>query len=401
MLFRSLQQSSSRSFGSRHGNRLRRWLIGMQVAGCTALLLVTGLFSKSLLHLLGEEKGFDTGQVAVAEVRLTPQSYGTDQSRVDFDDAVLSNLRAIPGVEAAGMVSAMPLGGESWIEFVQRVDRPEQESPLINFRWLSPGYFETTRQRLVAGRFFEERDRNLSNVVLSEGEAKALWGNDDAIGGQVKIEGRIFTVIGVVADSRNTSLKTPPARMAYVHYKDRPPFPTYFVVRAPNAGGIVSAMRQAIWKYDPEVTIARVKTLGAQLTDSLATERFETLVLLSFGAAALLLAMLGIYGVLSYSVVTRKQEIGVRMALGATRAKVYALTFAEAGVPVLVGVSVGLAGSVLAGRAVQTMLYGTQAVDPPVILMVTGLFLLSAMAAAFLPARRAASVEPMEALRSE
>ena len=397
----SLQQSSSRSFGSRHGNRLRRWVIGLQVAGCTALLLVTGLFSKSLLHLLGEEKGFNTDQVAVAEVRLTPQSYGANQDRVNFDDAVLSNLRAISGVEAAAMVSAMPLGGESWIESVQRVDKPDLESPLINFRWVSPGYFETTRQRLVAGRFFEERDRNLSNVVLSEGEAKALWGNQDPIGGQVKIEGRTFTVIGVVADSRNTSLKTPPALMAYVHYKDRPPFPTYFLVRASNAGGLGSALRQAIWKYDPEVTIARVKTLGAQLTDSLAPERFETLVLLSFAAAALLLAMLGIYGVLSYSVVTRKQEIGVRMALGATRGKVYGITFAEAGTPVFAGIIAGLAASVLASRAVQTMLYGTQAVDPPVILMVTGLFLLSAMAAAFLPARRAASVEPMEALRSE
>jgi predicted permease len=397
----SLQQSSSRSFGSRQGNRVRRWLIGLQVAGCTALLLVTGLFSKSLLHLLAEDKGFDTGEVAVAEVRLTPQSYGTDQSRVNFDDAILANLRAIPGVQTAAMVSAMPLGGESWIERAQRVDKPELEYPLINFRWVSPGYFETTRQRLVAGRFFEERDRNLSNVVLSEGEAKALWGNQDPIGGQVKIEGRAFTVIGVVADSRNTSLKAPPARMAYVHYKDRPPFPTYFLVRASNAGTLASAMRQAIWKYDQEVTIARVKTLGAQLTDSLATERFETLVLLSFGAAALLLAMLGIYGVLNYSVVNRKQEIGVRMALGATRAKVYALTFGEARTPVFVGLVAGLAASVLAGRAVQTMLYGTQAVDPPVILIVTGLFLLSAMAAAFLPARRAASVEPMEALRSE
>jgi predicted permease len=397
----SLQQSCNRSIGSRQGNRLRRWLIGLQVAGCTALLLVTGLFSKSLLHLLGEEKGFDTSQIAVAEVRLTPQSYDKDQSRINFDDAVLANLRAIPGVQSAAMVSAMPLGGESWIEGVQRVDKPNLETPLINFRWVSPGYFETTRQRLVVGRFFEERDRNLSNAVLSEGEAKALWGGGDPIGGPVKIEGRVFTVIGVVADSRSTSLKTPPARMAYVHYKDRPPFPSYFLIRAANAGALASAMRQAIWKYDPEVTIARVKTLDAQLTDSLATERLETLVLLSFGAAALLLAMLGIYGVLSYSVVTRKQEIGVRMALGATRAKVYALTFAEAGAPVFAGVIVGLAASLLAGRAIQTLLYGTQAVDAPVILMVTGLFLLSAAAAAVLPARRAASVEPMEALRSE
>ena len=397
----SLQHSISRTLGSRQGSRLHRWLIGLQVAGCTALLLITGLFSKSLLRLLGEEKGFDTGQVAVAEVRLTPQVYGKDQSRVNFDDAVLANLRAIPGVQSAAMVSAMPLSGESWIEGAERMDKPELEGPLINLRWVSPGYFEMTRQRLVAGRFFEERDRNLNNVILSEGEAKALWEGGNPIGGQVKIEGRIFSVVGVVADSRSTSLKSAPARMAYVHYKDRPPFPTYFLVRAPNVGALASDMRQAIWKHDPDVTIARVKTLNAQLSDSLATERFETLVLIAFGASALLLAMLGIYGVLSYSVVTRKQEIGVRMALGSTRAKIYALTFAEAGAPVFAGIIVGLAGTLLAGRTIQKLLYGTQAVDPPVILMVTGLFLLSAAAAAFLPARRAASVDPMQALRSE
>lgn len=397
----SLQQSSGRSLGSRQSQHLRRWLIGLQVAGCTALLLVTGLFSKSLFHLLGQEKGFDTGHVAVAEVRLTPQSYGKDQSRISFDDAVLANLRAIPGVHSAAMVSAMPLDGESWIESVQRLDKPDQDTPLINLRWVSPGYFETTRQRLLAGRFFEERDRNLSSVVLSENEAKALWDNRNPIGSLVRIEGRTFTVIGVVADSRNTSLKTPPVRMAYVHYKDRPPFPTYFLVRAPNAVALAPAMRQAIWKYDPDVTIARVKTLDTQLTDSLATERFETLLLFSFGAAALLLAMLGIYGVLSHSVVTRKQEIGLRMALGSTRARIYSLTFAEARTPVVAGVAAGLAASLLASRAIQRLLYGTQAVDPTVILMVAALFLLSAAAAAFLPARRAASVDPMEALRAE
>jgi predicted permease len=397
----SLQQSNARALGNRHSNLLRRWLIGIQVAGCTALLLVTGLFSKSLLHLLRQDKGFDTAQVAVAEVRLTPQGYGKDQARVSFADTVLANLRAIPGVQSVAMVSAMPLDGESWIEPVQRMDKRDLETPLINLRWVSPGYFETTRQHLLAGRFFEERDRNLKNVVLSESEAKALWEQGNPIGGQIRIEGRVFTVIGVVADSRNTSLKTPPARMAYVHYQDRPPYPTYFLVRAPGAAGLFPALRQAIWKYDPSVTIARVKTLDAQLNDSLATERFETLVLLSFGAAALLLAMLGIYGVLSYSVVARRQEIGVRMALGATRAKVYALTFSEAGTPAIAGVIVGLAASILAGRAIQNLLYGTQAVDPPVILIVAGLFLLSAAAAAFLPARRAASVDPMEALRSE
>lgn len=398
----SLQQSNNRALGTRHSSRLRTWLIGLQVFGCTALLLVTGLFSKSLLHLLRQDKGFETRHVAIAEVSLNPRTYGTDQSRVAFDDAVLQSLRGIPGAQAASLVSAMPLEGERWIEPLKRVDRPQQETPLINMRWVGPDYFETTGQKLVAGRFLEERDRNLHGAVLSEGEARAVWGSESPIGGQVTIEGRTFTVVGVVADSRNTSLKLPPAKMAYVHYKDRPPYATFFLVRgAASADALISSLRQAIWKYAPGVNIARVKTLDSQLTDSLATERFQTFVLMAFGVAALLLAMLGIYGVLSYSVATRKQEIGVRMALGATRSGIYAVTLAEAGVPVFAGLGTGLVASSLAARVIQKLLYGTQVVDPTVILIVTSLFLISAGVAAFLPARRAARVDPMDALRSE
>ena len=398
----ALRQSSSRALGSRQGRQLRTWLIALQVFGCTALLLVTGLFAKSLLYLLHQDKGFETARVAVAEVRLAPKTYGTDQSRVAFNDAVLANLRTIPGIQAAGLVSAMPLEGETWIEYARRVDRPDQQGPLVNARWVSPGYFEATRQKLLAGRFFEERDRNLNSTVLSEGEAKAMWGSGNPVGSQVMLLGRTFTVIGIVADSRSTSLKTAPVRVAYVDYYYRPPYISVFVVRgAEAADALVSSMRQAIWKYAPDVTIARAKTLDSQLTDSLAPERFQTMVLMAFGVAALLLAMLGIYGVLSYSVVTRRQEIGVRMALGATRSGVYALTFAEATVPVVTGLAAGLAASLLAGSVIQKMLYGIRVLDPPVILTVIGLFLSSAAAAAFLPARRAASVDPIDALRSD
>ena len=398
----ALQQGGSRTFGSRQGHRLRTWLIGLQVFGCTVLLLVTGLFSKSLLYLLHQDKGFETQHVAIAKANLSPNTYEADTSRTAFDDAVLRNLRAIPGVQSAGLVSAMPLEGESWLEYLHRVDRPDQDAPLLNLRWASAGYFETMREKLVAGRFFEERDRNLSSAVLSESEAKALWHNENPIGGQVQVEGRTFTVIGVVADSRITSLKSPPVKMAYLHYKDRPPYATFFVVRgAQPADALVSSMRQAIWKYAPDVTIAHVKALDSQVRDSLATERFQASVLMSFGIAALLLAMLGIYGVLSYSVVTRKQEIGVRMALGATRRKIYRLTLGEAGTPVLAGLGAGLLASILAGHVIQKLLYGVQAVDPWVILIVAMLFLAAAIIAALLPARRAASVDPMEALRSE
>lgn len=399
---RPLQQAGSRALGSRNVSRVQTLLIGIQVFGCTALLLVTGLFAKSLLHLLEQDKGFETGRIAIAEVRLNPLTYGKDQRRANFDDAVLANLRAIPGARSAALVSAMPLDGESWIEPVQRIDKPHLETPLINFRWASPGYFETTGQKLVAGRFLDDHDGNSKGVVLSESEARALWKEGNPIGGQLRIEGRIFTVVGVVADSRNTSLKAPPPRMAYVHYRDRPPFPTYFLIRsARSVDSVISSMRQAIWNYDPNVTIARVKTLDAQMNDSLSTERFQTSVLLSFGAAALLLAMLGIYGVLNYSVISRKQEIGVRMALGASRRSVYSLTLGEAGPPIFTGLAAGLIATLAAGRAIRSLLYGVQGIDVATMLMVTALFLAAAGAAAFLPARRAASIDPMDALRSE
>jgi predicted permease len=397
-----LQHGTNRALGSRHASRLRPLLIGLQVSGCTALLLITGLFSKSLLRLLHQERGFETQRVVMAEAGLAAQTYNGDQSRIAFDDGVLQNLRSLPGVQHAGLVSAMPLEGESWVESAGRPDRPHDETPLINLRWVSPGYFEATGQRLVAGRFFEERDRSLDSTVLSESEAKALWGAENPIGGQVRIRGRARTVIGVVADSRNTSLKTPAAHMGYLHYKDRPPYTSFFAVRsALSPETLATAIRKAIWTYAPDVAIPRIKTLDSQLTDSLAPERFQTLILTAFGAAALLLAMLGIYGVLNYSVVSRKQEIGVRMALGATRGSVYSLTFGEAGLPVVVGLVAGLMVSLFAGRLIQKLLYGIQVVDLTVIFAVTALFLLAAGAAAFLPARRAASVDPMEALRSE
>jgi predicted permease len=399
----ALQQSSNRTFGSRRSNHLRALLIALQVFGCTALLLVTGLFSKSLWFLLTQDKGFDTGSVAVAEVALLPKTYPTDRARAAVDDALLAKLRALPGVQAAGMVSAMPLEGERWIEPLQRVDQPpDRDGARVNARWVSPGYFEATRQKLVAGRFFEDRDANLSSVVLSEGAAKSLWGGENPIGGEVSVLGRTSQVIGVVADSRNASLKSPPPKVAYVHYSYRTPYGSFFVVRCSGAAdSLLASMRRAIWSYDPDLTIARVKTLDTQLTDSLATERFQTWVLGGFGASALLLSMIGIYGVLSYSMAARKQEIGVRMALGATRRSVYALALSDTGLPVFGGLLAGLATSAIAGRAIRNLLYGTQAVDPAVILAVAGLFLLSATVAALLPARRAASLDPMDALRSE
>jgi ABC-type antimicrobial peptide transport system permease subunit len=295
----------------------------------------------------------------------------------------------------------MPLEGETWIDGLHRTDSPNQKTPLVNIRWVSPGYFETIREKLVAGRFFEERDRSLNSIVLSEREARSLWPEGGAVGGEVKTENRKFTVIGVVADARTNSVKSAPANTAYLHYADMPPYDPFFLVRGKQSAELLlSGMRQAIWSQ-ADVAVARVKTLDSQLSDSLAAERFQTFVLLAFAAAALLLSMLGIYGVLNYAMVSRRQEIGVRIALGATRRQIYALIFSEGGSAVLGGLAAGLLASVLAARLIQKLLYGVRAVDPSVVAAVVMLFLAAALAAAYLPARRAASVDPMDALRAE
>jgi predicted permease len=398
----ALQANGGRTTGGKSSRIASRWLVGLEVAGCAALLTITGLFGKSLLHLITQDKGFETGRVVVAQVDLSRKVQAAPESRVAFNDGVLEALRAMPGVESAGLVSAMPLEGESWIEELVRSDRPNQETPLLNLRWASPGYFETMGQRLVAGRFFEERDRNLHSIVLSNGLAKAIWPDGRALGSEVAIEGRKFNVIGIVADSRNASLKSPPPNMAYLHYRDRPPFTTFFMTRGRQpAAALIAGVRQAIWTRAPDVTVTRVKTLDAQLSDSIAIERFQTMVLVAFGGAALALAMLGIYGVLSSSVAGRRQEIGVRMALGATRGGICVATLCEAAAPVAAGLAMGLIAGISASRVIRGLLYGVKEIEPGLLLMVSGLFVAVALVAGFLPARRAASVDPMDALRAE
>jgi predicted permease len=398
----ALQNNTRSVMGSRHGSRASAWLVGLEVAGCAALLMITALFAKSLANVMSQDRGFETGHVAIAQVDLSHVFHSEAKQRIAADDQMLSALRQIPGVESAGLVSAMPLEGESWIEYVQREDRPQQQNPLVNLRWISSGYFETVRQRIVAGRSIEERDREQHGAVLSEAFAKEVWPGENPLGAQVQIEGRKFTVVGVVADARSTSLKTSPPAVAYVHYSDRPPFATFFMVRGPQPAPVsIASLRHTIRSALPEATLNRVKTLDEQLTDSIATDRLQTALLAAFGFAALALAMLGIYGVLSCSVAGRRQEIGVRIALGATRGAIYGSTLREALIPVAGGLVCGLAAGVLSFRVVRSLLYGIETVEPSTVAIVPALFIAAALAAGFVPARRAASVDPMEALRTD
>jgi predicted permease len=398
----ALQENSNRSQGSRASRRPRAWLIGVQVFACTALLLVTGLLTSSLWHLLTSDKGFNPSLVTAVQVELQNDSYKADPVRMAFDDSVLDKLRSFPGIQSAALLSALPLEGETWLDSIHIPDRASRSSPLANWRWVSPGYFETIQQSLVAGSFFEERDRNLNSVILSQSAARAVFGSESGLDRQIQHNERRFTVIGIVGDARNTSLKKAPPNMVYLHYKDNPPLDPAFLVRSTlPTDQIATQLREAIWQRDPAVTIARIKSLDSQVDDSLAPERFQAVVLIGFGLAALLLAMVGIYGVLSYSVASRKQEIGVRIALGADRQSIYLLTLAEAAAPVVGGLAAGWTASLGAGRWISSLLYGVHVFDPFVTVSVVILFILAAIVASWVPARRAVSVDPMEALRTE
>jgi predicted permease len=395
-------QNARGSSGNRRSALLRRWLVGAQVFACTTLLLVAGLFAKSLLHLSTFDKGFSADHVIAADLYLQGNEFKEEKIRTAFDDGVLNKLHTLPGVQSVSLVSSMILEGTRWIDGVTPVDVPTHTSALANYRWISPGYFDTLRQPLVEGRSLDDRDRNASNAVISQTTAKAVWPNRNALGRQFLFHNKPFTVVGIVADAYSNSLRDAPVNMVYLPFNNKPPYATYFLIRTTQDPQLLTEeIRKSIWSYNPNVTIARIHTLDSQISDSLAPEHLQTGIFAAFGAAALLLALLGIYGTLSYSVVARTQEVGLRMALGATRHSVYRLMLGTIVAPVLLGLALGYLASLTIGKSLSALLYGTSPTDLSVILPILCIFAIAAVAATFVPCRRAAKIEPMEALRTE
>lgn len=390
------------SAGSRRSALLRRWLVGAQVFACTTLLLVAGLLAKSLLRLSSFDKGFSADHVIAADIYLQGNSFKEDKVRAAFDDGVLDKLRSLPGVQSVSLVSSMLLEGERWIDGIIPVDAPSNISALANYRWISAGYFDTIRQPILEGRAIDDRDRNASNAVISQTAAKAIWPNRSPLGRQFFFHEKPYTIVGIVADAHSNSLRDAPVNMVFLPFNNKPPYATYFLVRTTQDPQLLTEeLRRAIWSYNPNVTIARIHTLDSQISDSLAPEHLQTAIFVAFGAAALLLALLGIYGTLSYSVEARTQEVGIRMALGATRESVYRLMLATIIAPVAVGLALGSLASFAIGKSLASLLYNTKPTDLSVILPVVCIFAFAAVAATFVPCRRAAKIEPMQALRTE
>jgi predicted permease len=339
---------------------------------------------------------------------LPTESYPDDQRRTAFYKQVLDRMDRLPGAEHAAMTSVLPLTGDGWGDLarVQGDTRPFTQLPLESFRSVSPEYFSTIHLELLAGKVFSPSDWGKNLALVSEKTAKALWPGKDPVGQQFSrgdpATEKPFTVVGVLANARTISLSKPDPMMIYVPYWYRCEPEAGLLLRTrqdPSEMG--DAIRQAIWSVDRNVPVPTVRALGNVVADSVANQRFVMDLLLLFAGSALFLAGLGIYGVVTYSVVQRYREIGLRIALGAQRVSVYRLVLRDGLFPVAIGASAGVALAFGAARVVISLLFQVSPYDPVLTVGAVCTLLAVGTTACLLPARRAASVEPMQALRTE
>ncbi|MHB8303660.1 MAG: ABC transporter permease [Acidobacteriaceae bacterium] len=407
----ALRCESRSASETRGGKRLRKFLVATEVAVSVALVLTTGLLSTSMYRLLHVHRGFETERILTARVVLPNKeypSYPFSAASAEFYKKMLFRLQSLPGVERVALTSQVPLGGDRWIDMMRLPGdtRPIFQMPSEHFRWISPGYFQAIHLPLVAGRFLSDSDDGKNYAVISELTAKTLWPGKNSIGQQFTRAGntgeRPFTVIGVVGNARTISLAKPDPLMVYMPYWYRSDSSAGLVVRTrQDPSEMASAIRKAIWSVDPAVAVPTVRSLGGVVADSVASRRFEMDLLLLFAVSALLLAGLGVYGVVTYSVTQRRQEIGLRIALGAQRINIYAQVLREGLTPVFIGTIAGVLMAYGFARLVASLLFEVSAYNPVIaIAAVTTLLLVGAMAC-LLPAHRAAAVDPIVALRNE
>jgi predicted permease len=372
-----------------------------------ALVLMTGLLTTSLVRLLNQDRGFAVDRILTATVDLPSKSYSDTGRRFSFYRQILARLAQLPGVEHAASINELPLSGDHWIDMIRLVgeSRPFFQVPSEHFRWVSPGYFETIRLPLVAGRYLSASDEGKRYALVSEFTARTIWPGRSSIGQQFTRGGQTketFTVIGVVANARTVSLASPDPMMVYMPYWYRNENANGLLVRTRQDPGMMAdAMRKAVWSVDPEVPLPTVQMFGGVVEDSVANRRFEMQLMLLFAVSALLLAGLGVYGVVAYSVAQREREIGLRLALGAQRKNIYSLVLHDGLAPVLLGAIAGIAVTFAMHRVMSSVLFAVSPYDSAWSFGAVGILAAMGTIACLLPARRAAAVDPMQALRRE
>jgi putative ABC transport system permease protein len=382
---------------------VRGWLVSGEVALTAMLLVVGGLLVASFVNVLQVDRGFSTSSVVAADIELPGARYPDTASRARFFDALLDGLSREPGVAAAGLARALPLEGLATIDaFVAVGDtRPGLAQPVGSHVQVSAGYFAAIGLPLLRGRLLTPDDHARAVAVISDHTARTLWPGEDAIGRSFR-RGRadVFQVVGIVADAKIQGFEKDPGLVGYVPYGLNTRNGLSLVVRG-NRGdaAAIAGARRVVKALDLDLPLRRVRTLDSVVDDALAMRRFQMRLLAAFGAAGLILACLGIYGVLSAMVESRRAELAIRLALGAPPARVRWLIVRQGLTPVIFGLGIGLAAGVVAARFAASLLFGVTPAHPVVLGSVVAVVLAVAIAACLAPAVRAARTSLVSALR--
>jgi len=401
-----------RASTGRETQRIRSALVVAQLALSLVLLAGAGLLTRSLVNRLATGAGFDVSGVVSAEVQLGSTSYPTTEERAAFFEQLVDRVRALPGVERASAITFPPLGGAGSRTSFRPLDRPPPapgEEPGADVRWVHRDYYETMGIPVIEGRTFGAADAADAPLVtvINETGARQLWPGESAVGQRIEMEWGdtlVAEVVGVVADVRHDGPDTPPYPMFYWEHRQFGAFNQMsLVVRTTraDAGSVVEGIRRELAELDPGLPLYNVHTMSELLDDALRRARFTTVSLGLFALVALMLACIGIYGVMAQVAARRTQEIGIRIALGASRRSILRLVVGQGMVQVGVAIALGIAGALALSRVLESLVFDLSAADPTTLAATALLLGLVALVACWLPARRAAATDPVEAIRQE
>jgi putative ABC transport system permease protein len=399
-----------RGSGSARRSRTQRALVIAEVALAVVLLAGAGLLLTSLVRLQGVSPGFSADGVLVARLTLAGPRYESRDAMVRFYDAVLNRLRETPGVDEAAAAGALPLSGSANTSNFHLPGRPspaEGQDPTSRWERVTPGYFRALGIPLRSGREFEARDRAdaPSVVIVSESWAKTFFpGERDIVGRLVQLGGsdEQTTIIGVVGDVRHDGLDQPPLPTMFLAYPQAPDGGMTIVVRSSgDAAAMTTALREAVRSVDATIPVYNVSTMHDQVSRSILAQKLSGSMIAVFALMALVLATVGVYGLIAYSVAERKHEIGIRLALGAQGRDVRRLVVGQGLRLTLTGIGIGVIGAVLVGRGIRSLLFGVSTVHLPSLVAVSALLLIVAVIASWIPGRRAARTDLLGALRGD
>jgi putative ABC transport system permease protein len=419
----NVSQTLKEGLGRTDTDSSRHWtrsaLVVSEVALSFVLLIAAGLMIRSLRQLHEVNPGFDSHGVLTLNVAVAQKTFPQPIQQVNFFEQVLQRVRALPGVQSAGVIDDIPLNGNGSHQPIAIEGHPVvpmSEQPEVDVRLVSPGYMEAMHISILRGRNFDETDTadRPGAVLISESMARTFWPGEDALGKHLTLTffpDKVREVVGIVHDVKLDGLdQSRPAVALYMALDQISvpalggwrSFPMTLVVRsASSPGGLISAVSNAIHQVNTNVPLRDIFTMDDLVATSLSQQRFNMLLLGAFAGLALILAAIGIYSVLSYSVKRRVNEIGIRLALGARVGDVLRLVIVEGMKPTLIGVGIGLVLALLFGRVMSSLVFQVKPADPLTFMMVAGVLSLVALLATVIPAYRAARVDPLVALRYE